>query len=323
MSDPNEFPAADAGLPQENPPQQPQYGYQQPQQPQQGYQQPQQPQYGYRQPQQPQYGYQQPQQPQYGYQQPQQPQYGYQQPQQPQYGYQQPQQPQYGYQQPQQSQYGYQQPQQPQYGYRQTQAAPTVTHTKAIGSMVMMIIALTLLAYPLYSYLANNFRSAFGYGSSQSWLALIAHLSLTAGLILMLVGAIIGSRGHALFGVGLLLCVGCLLYVRLYTPIVNTGSYAAFGFDGLGELLFLIGLFLVTGAVLAAVGCLARVKALKIVGGILMLVNFPLVWFLSLIPMLNRLGVRGVQLQTILYFLGMLFVCIAVLAFPIRRVRKQ
>ena len=137
MPDPNGVPG---GVPQ-----QPQYNYQQPQQAQNNYQQPQQP--WNQQPQQPQYNYQQPQRPQqYNYQQPQ--------PQQPYGTRQQPQQPQYGYQQP---QYGYQPVPPTPYGI-QRQAAPAVTHKKAIGSMIMMFIALSFLAYPLFYSLVSGFR---------------------------------------------------------------------------------------------------------------------------------------------------------------------
>lgn len=285
-----------------------------PQQPQQTQQtrQPQQTQYSYPQIQQPQYNYQQPQQTQYSYQQPQ---YNDQQP----YGTrQQPQQPQYYYQQPRQP-YGYQQPP---YGYRQPQTAPAVTHKKAVGSMIMMLLALTLLAYPLARYIVANLQGALDYGSGASWMSLIGHLCLAAGLILMLVGAIIGSRGSVLFGVGLLICLVCQLVIRIYFPILNAYLYNNNGYEGYWILLLALGVILVTGTVLAAIGCLARVKALKIVGGILMLVNFVLLWVLELLPWMDWYGSGYFQPINVLYFVGILFACIAVLAFPLRRVRN-
>ena len=324
MPDPTESPVYGSGLPQENrpqQPQQPQYGYQQPQQPQYNYQQPQQPQYNYQQPQQPQYNYQRPQQ----LQQPQQPQNNYQQPQ---YGYQQPQQ-QYGYQQPQTRQaYGYGQPQQaqqpqqarqPQYGAPQLWNPQTVTHKKAIGSMIMMFIALTLLAYPLGSALLGNFR-ALSYAGSAVWMTLLTNLILLAGLILMLIGAIQGSRGYKLFGIGLLLILAYLFYNHFVGILLQWNRYD----EGINVLLLMFGTILITGNILAAIGCLVRVKALKIIGGILMLVNIPIVWFLEFGTMLDRLS-RYNSSHLPVYFLrliGFIFLCIAVLAFPIRKLKN-
>lgn len=309
MPDPNEIPVTGGSLPREDAPQQPQqtqYGYQQTQQPQQT-------QYGYQQPQQPQ-------QTQYGYQQTRQPQYGYQQTRQPQYGYQQARQPQYGYQQAQQAQYGYRQPYpQQSYGVRQPAAVQAVTHKKAICSMVMMIIALSLLAYPLGDYTILNFSIVIGgTASTYTWLVLLAHLSFWTALILMLVGAIIGSRGSVLFGVGLLLCLIPLLVKRIYYVIDRIGYY-----EELGVVLILFGTVLILGTLLAGIGCLARVKALKIVGGILMVINFPLVRFLYFAVEIERYGANALDLEDVLYFLGCIFVCIAVLTFPIRRVRAS
>lgn len=299
MPDPN-------GIPGGNMPQQP-YNYQQPQQQQYGYQQPQQPQNNNQQP----WNRQQPQQPQYGYQQPQQAQQPYgtqQQPQQPQYNYQQPQQP--------QQPYGYQQ--QP-YGYRQPQAAPAVTHKKAIGSMIMMILALLFLAYPLGISLVNNLENAFDYGSGSAWLWILGDLGLITGLILMLVGAIIGSRGSALFGVGLLLCLAFQFVDCIYSVIDMWDFYE----EGVNVLLLGAGVMLATGTLLAAIGCLARVKALKIVGGILMLVNFPIVWILDFATLIEWYSENIAFIVIyLLRFVGFLFACIAVLALPIRRVKK-
>ena len=329
MPDPNEYPVTGGGLPREDAPQQAQQtppqesAPQQPQQTQYNYQQTQQSQYGYqqtRQPQQAQYNYQQTQQPQYGYQQARQPQYGYQQAQQPQYGYQQARQPQYGYQQAQQPQYGYRQPYpQQSYGVRQPAAVQAVTHKKAICSMVMMIIALSLLAYPLGDYTILNFSIVIGgTASTYTWLVLLAHLSFWTALILMLVGAIIGSRGSVLFGVGLLLCLIPLLVKRIYYVIDRIGYY-----EELGVVLILFGTVLILGTLLAGIGCLARIKALKIVGGILMIVNFPIVRILYFAVEIERYGANALDLEDVLYFLGCIFVCIAVLAFPIRRVRAS
>ena len=311
MPDPNEYPVTGGGLPREDAPQQPQqtqYGYQQPQQPQQT-------QYGYQQTQQSQYGYQQTRQPQYGYQQAQQTQYGYQQTRQPQYGYQQARQTQYGYQQ----QYGCQQPypQQP-YGYRQSSPVPAVTHKKAIGSMILMILALSFLAYPLFLYIRNNIDSAIHYGSGYAWIYLLGYFCLLTGLTLMLVGAIIGSRGSVLFGVGLLLLLVFQFEVRVLSFFLDTYVHYEIRLIQL-----LLGLVLITGTVLAAIGCLARVKALKIVGGILMLVFFVLAYILEVGYWISMAGIQYLRVDTLLYFLGFLLVCVAVLLFPIRRVRAS
>lgn len=303
MPDPNEYPVTGGSLPREDAPQQPQqtqYGYQQPQ--------PQQTQYGYQQPQQArqtQYGYQQTQQSQYGYQQTRQPQYGYQQARQTQDGYQQ----QYGYQQP--------YPQQP-YGYRQSSPVPAVTHKKAIGSMILMILALSFLAYPLFLYIRNNIDSAIHYGSGYAWIYLLGYFCLLTGLTLMLVGAIIGSRGSVLFGVGLLLLLVFQFEVRVLSFFLDTYVHYEIRLIQL-----LLGLVLITGTVLAAIGCLARVKALKIVGGILMLVFFVLAYILEVGYWISMAGIQYLRVDTFLYFFGFLLVCVAVLLFPIRRVRAS
>ena len=224
------------------------------------------------------------------------------------------QQPQYAPQQP-QPQYGWQQAQQPysyqQAPYPQPQTAAPLTHKKAIGSMVMMLIALTFLAYPL----ARQLFSAIAGSVMNSWIFLIGYLFLTAGVALLLVGAIMGSRGRKLFGVGLLLCIVCQLTNRVYVPIfwLELGMRNEFVI-----VLILFGAFLVISTVLTAIGCLARVKVLKILGGILMLVSYLLyvVVYVAMVFSAFR------YLSNILYFLGILFVCIAVLTFPIRKAKN-
>ena len=335
MPDPNDLtgfeaqnPAGPESVPaQPNaaPEQQPQTGWQQPQQTQYGYQQPQynaQPQTGW-QPPQPRYNYQQPQQT--GWQPPQ-PQYNAQQrqynAQQPQYNAQQPR---YGAPQPASAaasaaaQYNYAQPQygyaQPQYGYGQPRSNPAPQgHTKAIGSMVMMIICLSFLLYPLISYIINNFDGAFSYGGTYTWLVLIAHLCLLTGTILMLVGAILGSRGHKLFGIGVLLCIPCAVVKRIYFTIMMIDYY-----EGFGVLLLVFGVMMFVGLILAGVGCLARRRGLKVTGGILALVGFILAGGLYMIYGMSNYGVDWIDLEEILYYFGGIFGLVSILPFPIRR----
>ena len=283
-------------------------------------QQPQQPQYGYQQPQQPQYGYQQPQQPQYGYQQPQQPQYGYQQPQQPQYGYQQPQQPQYGYQQPQQPQYGYQQPQT--YGQSPLQNPAVQGHKKAIGSLVMAILALVFLAAPIIYYLpklidaADSMNSYFRNSSLSTvyTMRIISCFVLAASLILMLIGAIRGSRGFVLYGIGTLLLLLFVFFKHLYELTDNIDHLS-----DEGNTLLVTCLICCLGIILAGIGCLTRVKGLKIAGAIIMLIAF--------------IGIAGVYMDMniferhsdeektmeVLGMLGMMFASIGVICFPLRK----
>ncbi|MBR4700923.1 MAG: hypothetical protein IKP19_04420 [Oscillospiraceae bacterium] len=283
-------------------------------------QQPQQPQYGYQQPQQPQYGYQQPQQPQYGYQQPQQPQYGYQQPQQPQYGYQQPQQPQYGYQQPQQPQYGYQQPQT--YGQSPLQNPAVQGHKKAIGSLVMAILALVFLAAPIIYYLpklidaADSVNSYFRNSSLSTvyTMRIISCFVLAASLILMLIGAIRGSRGFVLYGIGTLLLLLFVFFKHLYELMDNIDHLS-----DEGNTLLVTCLICCLGIILAGIGCLTRVKGLKIAGAIIMLIAF--------------IGIAGVYMDMniferhsdeektmeVLGMLGTVFASIGVICFPLRK----
>ena len=283
-------------------------------------QQPQQPQYGYQQPQQPQYGYQQPQQPQYGYQQPQQSQYGYQQPQQPQYSYQQPQQPQYGYQQPQQPQYGYQQPQT--YGQSPLQNPAVQGHKKAIGSLVMAILALVFLAAPIIYYLpklidaADSVNSYFRNSSLSTiyTMRIISCFVLAASLILMLIGAIRGSRGFVLYGIGTLLLLLFVFFKHLYELTDNIDHLS-----DEGNTLLVTCLICCLGIILAGIGCLTRVKGLKIAGAIIMLIAF--------------IGIAGVYMDMniferhsdeektmeVLGMLGTVFASIGVICFPLRK----
>ena len=280
-------------------------------------QQPQQPHYGYQQPQQPQYGYQQPQQPQYGYQQPQQPQYGYQQPQQPQYGYQQPQ---YGYQQPQQPQYGYQQPQT--YGQSPLQNPAVQGHKKAIGSLVMAILALVFLAAPIIYYLpklidaADSVNSYFRNSSLSTiyTMRIISCFVLAASLILMLIGAIRGSRGFVLYGIGTLLLLLFVFFKHLYELTDNIDHLS-----DEGNTLLVTCLICCLGIILAGIGCLTRVKGLKIAGAIIMLIAF--------------IGIAGVYMDMrifdhhsdeektmeVLGMLGTVFASIGVICFPLRK----
>ena len=73
---------------------------------------------------------------------------------------------------------------------------------------------------------------------------------------------------------------------------------------------------------LAGIGCLARVKPLKIVGGILMLVTWPIVWIFDFGSTLEMYGSFRSDTLILIYFLcliGFIFTCIAVLTFPIRK----
>ena len=288
-------------------PQQPQYNqaYNQPQYAQPQYGQPQQPQYG--QPQQPQYGYQQPQ---YG-----QPQYG--QPQQPQYGYQQPQ---YGYQQPQQPQYGYQQPQT--YGQSPLQNPAVQGHKKAIGSLVMAILALVFLAAPIIYYLpklidaADSVNSYFRNSSLSTiyTMRIISCFVLAASLILMLIGAIRGSRGFVLYGIGTLLLLLFVFFKHLYELTDNIDHLS-----DEGSTLLVTCLICCLGIILAGIGCLTRVKGLKIAGAIIMLIAF--------------IGIAGVYMDMrifdhhsdeektmeVLGMLGTVFASIGVICFPLRK----
>ena len=184
--------------------------------------------------------------------------------------------------------------------------------------MILMILALSFLAYPLFLYIRNNIDSAIHYGSGYAWIYLLGYFCLLTGLTLMLVGAIIGSRGSVLFGVGLLLLLVFQFEVRVLSFFLDTYVHYEIRLIQL-----LLGLVLITGTVLAAIGCLARVKAMKIVGGILMLVFFVLAYILEVGYWISMAGIQYLRVDTFLYFLGFLLVCVAVLLFPIRRVRAS
>ena len=250
-------------------------------------------------------------------QQPQQPQYGYQQPQQPQYGYQQPQQPQYGYQQP---QYGYQQPQT--YGQSPLQNPAVQGHKKAIGSLVMAILALVFLAAPIIYYLpklidaADSVNSYFRNSSLSTiyTMRIISCFVLAASLILMLIGAIRGSRGFVLYGIGTLLLLLFVFFKHLYELMDNIDHLS-----DEGNTLLVTCLICCLGVILAGIGCLTRVKGLKIAGAIIMLIAF--------------IGIAGVYMDMniferhsdeektmeVLGMLGTMFASIGVICFPLRK----
>ena len=263
---------------------------------------------------------QQPQQPQYGYQQPQQPQYGYQQPQQPQYGYQQPQQPQYGYQQPQQPQYGYQQPQT--YGQSPLQNPAVQGHKKAIGSLVMAILALVFLAAPIIYYLpklidaADSVNSYFRNSSLSTiyTMRIISCFVLAASLILMLIGAIRGSRGFVLYGIGTLLLLLFVFFKHLYELTDNIDHLS-----DEGNTLLVTCLICCLGIILAGIGCLTRVKGLKIAGAIIMLIAF--IGIAGVYMDMNIFDRHNDEEKTmeVLGMLGMMFASIGVICFPLRK----
>ena len=257
---------------------------------------------------------QQPQQPQYGYQQPQQPQYGYQQPQQPQYGYQQPQ---YGYQQP---QYGYQQPQT--YGQSPLQNPAVQGHKKAIGSLVMAILALVFLAAPIIYYLpklidaADSVNSYFRNSSLSTiyTMRIISCFVLAASLILMLIGAIRGSRGFVLYGIGTLLLLLFVFFKHLYELMDNIDHLS-----DEGNTLLVTCLICCLGIILAGIGCLTRVKGLKIAGAIIMLIAF--IGIAGVYMDMNIFDRHNDEEKTmeVLGMLGMMFASIGVICFPLRK----
>ena len=243
-----------------------------------------------------------------------------QQPQQPQYGYQQPQQPQYGYQQPQQPQYGYQQPQT--YGQSPLQNPAVQGHKKAIGSLVMAILALVFLAAPIIYYLpklidaADSVNSYFRNSSLSTvyTMRIISCFVLAASLILMLIGAIRGSRGFVLYGIGTLLLLLFVFFKHLYELMDNIDHLS-----DEGNTLLVTCLICCLGIILAGIGCLTRVKGLKIAGAIIMLIAF--------------IGIAGVYMDMniferhsdeektmeVLGMLGTVFASIGVICFPLRK----
>ena len=233
---------------------------------------------------------------------------------------QQPQQPQYGYQQPQQPQYGYQQPQT--YGQSPLQNPAVQGHKKAIGSLVMAILALVFLAAPIIYYLpklidaADSVNSYFRNSSLSTvyTMRIISCFVLAASLILMLIGAIRGSRGFVLYGIGTLLLLLFVFFKHLYELMDNIDHLS-----DEGNTLLVTCLICCLGIILAGIGCLTRVKGLKIAGAIIMLIAF--------------IGIAGVYMDMniferhsdeektmeVLGMLGTVFASIGVICFPLRK----
>ena len=230
------------------------------------------------------------------------------------------QQPQYGYQQPKQPQYGYQQPQT--YGQSPLQNPAVQGHKKAIGSLVMAILALVFLAAPIIYYLpklidaADSMNSYFRNSSLSTvyTMRIISCFVLAASLILMLIGAIRGSRGFVLYGIGTLLLLLFVFFKHLYELTDNIDHLS-----DEGNTLLVTCLICCLGIILAGIGCLTRVKGLKIAGAIIMLIAF--------------IGIAGVYMDMniferhsdeektmeVLGMLGMMFASIGVICFPLRK----
>ena len=245
---------------------------------------------------------------------------------QPQPGTAQPQQPQYGYAQP---QYGYAQPQQPQYGYAQPQygfptqppypSAPTplkAPSKRAVGSMVLMIIALSLLSLPIIFFIAeiaDSPRRILIYW--EETVAYLGILSLLAGVILMMIGAIRGTRGRVLFGVGILVVVPFVFLVHLLWMLEESSVL-----DRLdsGTTMMVCCILLASSLILAGIGVLARIRGMSIAGGASAIV-FLMVMCIGYFDLIFYVRKEDGQAMEILGLIGFILLCVSVTVFPVRK----
>ena len=223
-------------------------------------------------------------------------------------------------QQPQQPQYGYQQPQT--YGQSPLQNPAVQGHKKAIGSLVMAILALVFLAAPIIYYLpklidaADSVNSYFRNSSLSTiyTMRIISCFVLAASLILMLIGAIRGSRGFVLYGIGTLLLLLFVFFKHLYELTDNIDHLS-----DEGNTLLVTCLICCLGIILAGIGCLTRVKGLKIAGAIIMLIAF--IGIAGVYMDMNIFDRHNDEEKTmeVLGMLGMMFASIGVICFPLRK----
>ena len=186
----------------------------------------------------------------------------------------------------------------------------------------MAILALVFLAAPIIYYLpklidaADSMNSYFRDSSLSTTytMRIISCFVLAASLILMLIGAIRGSRGFVLYGIGTLLLLLFVFFKHLYELTDNIDHLS-----DEGNTLLVACLVCCLGIILAGIGCLTRVKGLKIAGAIITLVSV--------------FGIAGVYMDMrifefhndeekameVLAVLGMMFACIGVICFPLRK----
>ena len=130
--------------------------------------------------------------------------------------------------------------------------APSRGFAKVVNPMVMMIISLSIMTFSLFYF----YISVGEYLDENVLLIMLGyHLLLLSGQILMLIGAIKGSRGKTLFGVGLLLSAP--------VPVIN-----ALVFYSAPIYILVFSVVLCIGFVLAGIGCLVRHKGLRVSGSI-------------------------------------------------------
>ncbi len=279
--------------------------------------------------------------------QPVQPAYGYGQPVPPQYSYTQPAAPQYGYTQPAAPRQGYGWPTPP-YGYAQPVYQPvqplgqSQAPRRAVASMVLMMIAITFLSAAVAYFLPQMLDSPFfrlgyyryrpyGYGYGYRYYdnfvyysfqavqipTIIGTLSVLASAVLMLIGAIRGSRGSTLFGVGILVL-----------SLFALGAHLAFAieadFVSESTLLLIGSLLMVSAIVLSGVACLIRNKGMRIAGGILLLVvmaGMAIIYLGALGSYSRRDSDTGIALN-IFGLIGGILLSVAVICFPLRKTGK-
>ena len=193
--------------------------------------------------------------------------------------------------------------------------------------MVLMILALILLTVCCVYFLEKLFDAIDFYDDYKSYCAdeiltvyylrVAGIFAFLAGFVLMLVGSIRGSRGNVLFGIGILLGVLYLYMTHLH--------YLFKYIDELNDdasILLILTLSALSGVIMAGIGCLTKVKGLKIAGAIVMIVCF-----LGMIGGYATINTRAMDdepgTMQMLGIAGTILMCVAILTYPLVRVRKS
>ena len=210
-------------------------------------------------------------------------------------------------------------PPQPEY-YPRYPAPPAPAKTRSVPAMVFMILSFVCLAASLGIFIYYCIRYTTGYEYEidsdpyvlYSVCVMGGHVLMLGGAALMMSGMIIGNRGYKLVGAGLLLMVPVCLIRRLVYTVMYMGSFLA---EDYAILQILAGIVLINGVILSGVGCLARIKGLKLTGAILMLNGF--CFSDLLIPLVFQAYYP--EWTDVVYTLGVVLAAVAVILYPVRR----
>lgn len=182
--------------------------------------------------------------------------------------------------------------------------------------MVLMIISLVFLIVPIvYIFAEIADRPGRILILDEEVYAYLGIISLLAGAVLMLVGAIRGTRGTVLFGVGLFPVAVFVILIHLVW-MLDASDLLEY-IDG-GTLMLISCILLVISFILGGIGVLTRVRGLAIAGGAVAIAAL-LAMCICYFDLTFDHRKDEVQVMEILGMVGTVLLSVALVCFPVRK----